>query len=160
MAYLKNSVMNFTNRQNNNYVLEDYFTFDLKAILDHVENCTEDYFEWYLMKDDDKLERIALELYNNADYWDILLIINGKDALFDLPYNFDTLSSFAEEKAHAYREEVSELLTLSDAHVEQMVAVYEEQFRKENEENRALRIVKPTRMQEFIQAAYDAGCFV
>jgi hypothetical protein len=160
MAYLKNSVVDFTDRQVDTYIVEDYFTFDLKKILDHVASCTEDFFEYYQMQDDDKLERVALELYGNANYWDILLLINGKDALFDLPYNFDTLASFAEEKAKSYAVEVSELLTLSDAHVAQMQEIYEEKNRVRNEEMRIVRIVKPTRMQEFIQKAYEAGCFV
>jgi hypothetical protein len=160
MAQLKNSVIDFTNRQIENTIVEDYFTFDLKKILDHIASCTLDYFEWYQMDDDDKIERVALELYGNADYWDILLLINGKDALFDMPYNFDTLSSFADEKAKNYVASISALKTITPEHQAQMAEIYEEKFRKQNEENRLLRVVKPSRMQEFIQSAYESGCFV
>lgn len=160
MAQLKNSIVDFTNRTLNGYSVEDYFTFDLKLILEHVKTCTDDFFEWYQIQDDDKLERIALELYGDADYWDILLIINGKDALLHMPYNFDTVAEFARNTAEDYVKHISTLTTLPDFHIEEMVTKYEEKFRKENDSYRLMRIVKPQRMQEFIQKAYEAGCFV
>lgn len=160
MAQLTNSVIDFQNRIIGSTSLEDYFTFNLKKILDYIETCTDDFFEWYLINDDDKLERIALELYGDANYWDILLIINGKDALFDMPYSFDTVSKLAEELANRYAAKISNLTKLPQVHIDQMQAIYEEKFRRENEENRPLRIVKPSRLQEFIQKAYESGCFV
>jgi hypothetical protein len=160
MAYLKNSVINFTNRINENTSIEDYFSFDLKGVLEFVENYPENQFDFYLMQDDDKLERISLELYGNANYWDILLLINGKDALFDMPYNFDTVAKLALSNAEKYAKKVSTFLTLSDAHKAEMTEVYEEKFRRENETNRLLKIVKPEYMQTFIQNAYEEGYFV
>jgi hypothetical protein len=160
MAYLKTSVIDFTNRINENTSLEDYFTFDLKGVLEFVENYKDDHFDWYLMTDDDKLERIALELYGNANYWDILLLINGKDALFDMPYNFNTISELGSNLADKYAEHISTFLTLSDAHIAEMATIYEEKYRRENESNRLLKIVRPEYMQTFIQRAYEEGYFV
>lgn len=160
MARLTNSVINFTDRIIETTQLEDYFTFDLKKVLQYVDTCTENYFDWYQIQDDDKLERISLELYGDPDYWDILLIINGKDALFDMPYSFDTVSKLGEELANRYASHISNFLDLPQSHVDYMATIYEEKYRRENENNRLLRIVKPSYMQEFIQKAYEHGCFV
>lgn len=162
MAYLKNSIVDFTNRTLNGYDIEDYFTFDLKKILEYIDTCTDDFFEWYQLDNDDKLERLSLELYGDADYWDILLVINGRDALFDMPYNFDTIDDFADSYASAYRELVGihGLTVYGDDHNEHLKEQYVEKFRKEHDAFRVIRVVKASRMQEFIQKAYEHGCFV
>ena len=160
MARLKNSVIDFTNRTIEQTSIEDYFTFDLKAVLTFVDEVDQTIFDWYLMRDDDKLERISLQLYNNPDYWDILMLINGKDALFDMPYNFDTVSKLGEELANRYAAKISNHLVLPQAHIDQMAAIYEQRYLEENEINRPLKIIKPARMQEFIRLAYQNGVFV
>lgn len=160
MAYLKNSTLDFTNRQIDDTILEDYFSFDTQKILSYIATCTEDFFDWYQMEDDDKLERIALSLYGNPNYWDILMIINDKDPLFDMPYNFNTVTDIASSKALFYANKISSFMTLPASHIEYLTSQYEEEEIALNEARRPLRIVKPTRMQEFIQKAYESGCFV
>jgi hypothetical protein len=160
MAYLKNSVLNFTNRVIENTSIEDYFTFNAKHIHEFIDTCTKDYFDYYQMQDDDKIERIALELYENPNYWDILLMINGRDALFDMPYNFGTLYEISLSNVNKYAEKFSGLSALPADHIEYMRVTYEEDIREKNEINRVLKIVKPEHMQDFIREAYENGCFV
>jgi hypothetical protein len=165
MAYLQNSIIDFTNRINaGTYSIEDYFTFDTRKVYEFIEACDSsdklDYFDWYQMQNDDKLERISLELYKNADYWDILLLINQKDPLFNMPYNFNTVSNMAEDKAIKYAEKINNQTTLPQEHIDYLIATYQNEFEIQNELYRPLRIVKPNKMQEFIRRAYDNGCFV
>jgi hypothetical protein len=148
-----------TNRTIDTDEIQDYFSFDVKEVIRNIDSINSDYFDWYQLADDDKLERIALEIYGNADYWDILLLINGKDPLMGLPYNFDTLSAFADETVELYNSTVSTFSPLSESHKEYLKGIYEEKYRAENEANRVIRIVKPERLQEFIIMAYDLGYF-
>lgn len=164
MAYLKNSIVDFTNRQIEQYIIEDYFTFDTRKVSEFIASCDADkrreYFDWYQVQDDDKLERIAYELYKNEDYWDILLVINARDPLYDMPFNFNTLAEFGEQKAIRYAEKINNQYDLPQEHIDYMQAVYQNEYEEQNEALRPLRIVKPEKLQEFIREAYDNGCFV
>ena len=55
-----------------------------------------DFLEVYRISDDDKLERISYSIYGTPDYWDILLQINDRNPLFQMPYNLDTTFEIAE----------------------------------------------------------------
>lgn len=167
---MTNSVINFDNRTFNikdiegsgateNYSIEDYSSFKLNSVYEYVSTCDEDYFDWYQMENDDKIERISYELYGTTEYWDILLLINKKDPLFDMPYNFDTLTSIAEAKVEVYNDYFALNYDLPESHIDYMTGKYEETIVTENEKKRILRIVDPTKMQDFIRAGYEKGCF-
>ena len=164
MAYLRNSIVDFTNRTIDGYSFEDYFTFDTRKVHQFIESCDNDkrleFFDWYQVQDDDKLERIALELYRNENYWDILLVINSRNPLFDMPFNFNTIATMAEAKAINYAEYINKQITLPQNHIDYLASVYQEKAEIVNESLRPLRIVKPNKLQEFIRQAYDEGCFV
>lgn len=57
-----------------------------------------DYILEYKVADDRLLESIAFELYENTNYWDILLILNGMRSMNELPVNHDIVISRADRK--------------------------------------------------------------
>lgn len=158
MEHLKNKVLNYENRTIGNYNVEDYFTFNVGKIQGFIKDCSNDFFEYYQLNDDDKLERIALELYNNANYWDIVLLINDMDPLFSMVYNYDTISSMAEDKANKYLEDIG--TSVPSSHADYLASKYEAIFNKENDSKRIIKIVKPNRMQDFLQLAREKGCLI
>jgi len=159
MAYLKNSVIDYENRIVDNYSVEDYFTFDTKKVLDYVKTCTEDYFEWYQLENNDAIERVAHDLYGNADYWDILLLINGRDPLFGFVYDFDIVNLTSIQMVEKYDNDVYTTASLTDMHKQYMQQTYEKKLNDQNESNRLIKIVKPSRINEFLQKGYESGCF-
>ena len=43
------------------------------------------------------VENISFNIYNNPKFFDILLLINNRDMLFDMSYDYDTLIDLANE---------------------------------------------------------------
>lgn len=43
------------------------------------------------------IENISFNIYNNPKFFDILLLINNRDMLFDMSYDYDTLIDLANE---------------------------------------------------------------
>lgn len=159
MEYMSNSILDFDNETVGGYSVEDFTSFDYGIILEFVKECTEDLFEYYLMENDDKLERISHELYGTEDYWDIILLVNHRNPLFELPYSFDTLADIADEMVTLYDDNVYSTNTITLQHRDYMVQEYEELLQKDNENFRTIRIVKPNKIQEFIRLGYEKGCF-
>jgi len=162
MAYLKNTIINFDNSDhtvlNKTYSVEDYRSLNLNKILDYIDNCEYDMFDWYQLQNNANLEKVALDLYGNPDYWDILIAINGHNPLFDLPFDFDVLESFSESKAQAYVDKVYGTELSEETNLE-LINSYREKFQTRNEELRVIRIVKPSMIQQFLQKGYEEGCF-
>lgn len=142
-----------------NYEISDYTSMDFVKIKAFVSSLPESMFSWYQIQNNVTIEKIALDLYGNADYWDVLLLINSRSPLFEMPYDFDAISVSTEDKVSAYISEVygSEL----PANVySAMYTAFEEKMTSEVEEYRVIKIVKQERIQEFLQRGYEEGLFV
>jgi hypothetical protein len=159
MPYLKNSILNFDTRPINGYVADDYFTLNFEKINAYVLSCPKDWFDWYQLQDNDKLEKVSLDIYGDADYWDILLVINKKNALFDMPYDYDTLLNMADYKTANYEKEINKNKKLPDVTRAAMLKAYREKAIADNETFRIIKIVRPSKIQAFIQGGYELGYF-
>jgi len=51
----------------------------------------ENYKRLYKVENDRLIESISFELYENTDYWDILLVLNKITNISQLPVNYDTV---------------------------------------------------------------------
>lgn len=158
MTELINTIVKYDRRTLDNYSVVDYTSKNIKNIQEYIDSLDDDLFDWYQMEDNDKLERIALELYGNADYWDILLIINERNPLFQLALDFDTLAKIATSKVLKYEEVVYKASIGAQANKE-MDEKYNFEYVTDNEDYRVLRIVKPSRVFEFLQGGYEQGYF-
>jgi hypothetical protein len=86
-------------------------------------------------------------------------VINHRNPLFELPYDYDTITSMVENKVADYASKVygDELSARSyDALVEN----YKTQMVKEAEVFRVIKIVKPSKIYEFLQKGYEQGLFL
>jgi hypothetical protein len=169
MAYLRNSIIDFDQRVTKitdingsgalkNYDLEDYQTLNLIKVFEYVESCNDNLFTWHQLQNNDKLEKVSLDLYNNPDYWDILLVINRRNPLIELPYDTDTLLEFAARKTENYINDVYGK-DISQETLEVLTATYEKKFIEDAEKFRVIRIVKPEKIHDFLQKGYEEGCF-
>lgn len=133
------------------YDIPDYFS--QKIFISDLSSSIsdwDDYFDTYRMADNDKLERVSFELYGTPDYWDIIFLINERDPLFDMPYDFDTLSDTSSSFIDNYVNFIYIDAPLNDARAEQLTAEYVNATLEENETFRYIRVVKPSRISEFI----------
>lgn len=157
--YLTNSVINFTNRTVNNYDVEDYFSMDFNKLSEYIDSCPSSWFDWYQIPNNSKIEKISLDIYGDANYWDILILINHRNPIFDMPYEYDTLYDLAEDRINEYINDVYVNKSLDETAKTIMIEAYKERLVAENELLRVIKIVKPTRLQTFIQGGYEQGYF-
>lgn len=157
---MKNSLINFQTIQLDNYIVKDFSSLNILGIYDFVDKCPDYFFDWIITANSDKIERISLDLYGSTEYWDLLLLINGKDPLFDMSYDLDIISQLSYTKVEEYNEIYNINTDLPDYHKEYLKTIYESRLMKNNEDIRPLRIVKPSLLHDFIQLGYEQGYFV
>jgi len=156
--YLKGTILNPVRINAQGYNVANYTSVDYVAIHKYTAGLPSSMFDMYQVNDNDKWERIAHELYNNADYWDVLLVVNKRNPLTGLPLDFDAVSIMSDDKAVAYETNTYKE-ALPNNIFDLMYAEYNKHLTIQNDLNKVIRIVKPTMMSSFLQGGFDAGLF-
>lgn len=97
---MKNSILNFEREVIDNISVTDYKTLDLDSLRDLLNN--KSYLKYIELKYNDLIENVSYKYYKNSAYWDLLLVMNNRDALFDMVYNFDTIVDIVDEITENY----------------------------------------------------------
>jgi len=157
-TYMKNTVLIYDEIVSDQYQHMDYTSRNFTKLVTQIKDLPSNLFEWYQMKDNDKMERVSYELYGTTDYWDLLILINDLDALFGMPYSYDIYHTAANETVNKYIAN-SKSMILPDTHIQYMHDAYEDHYAAQNERGRTIKIVKPSKLQEFLRKCYDLGYF-
>lgn len=153
---MKNSILEYDFLESDDYSYRDYTSKDYSKIrtLDEVDS--DEFISYYQAADGDKLERISYEIYGSADYWDLILIVNGIDPLFGMPYGFDLIESSINDLIDQYNLDFF-ANALPVTHVADLKTIFIGKAITENEELRTIKIIKPTKLHEFLKIARDKG---
>lgn len=150
-----NTILKYDYEDLGDYIVSDYTSkkIDLYNILQEMKdnNTLSDYFDIYRMMDDDKLERISYSIYGTTDYWDILLQLNDRNPLFEMPYNLDTIVDSVEIFWKKYSNNVYFQSPLNDTVLNELILAEIENMKKQNEIYRLIYIIKTSKMNEFLK---------
>jgi len=132
------------------FKISDYTELNLKKILQIPESTASEYLDIYSLMDDETIENISYKLYGDEKYWDLLLLLNEKDPLFDMCYSITTLQEESFKRVKAYEMNIFR----GTLPPERFLALQEEIFIElytKNEYNRKLRVIKPSRLSDYIR---------
>ena len=156
---MTNTLLDYTLDELDEFIVPDYFSrkVDLyNLIQEFVDNGTLGYYlATYRIADDDKLERISYDIYGTPNYWDILLQLNDKNPLFEMPYSLDTVIDSTEEYWTNYSNFLYFQAPLKDERLQILISEEIEKMKEQNENYRFLYIIKPTKIQEFLKLLRD-----
>lgn len=153
---MKNTLLNFDQEEVDDYIVSDYFSRKLilsDIITEEIKNA---YFVMHRLEDNDKLERLSYDIYGTTDYWDLLALINYKDPLFGMSYDFENYTSYTDDFIDSYNDIYSNK-PLSESRLAELKEEFYEINRIKNEQNRYIYIVLPSKLQEFLKLIKLAG---
>lgn len=152
---MTNTILNYNLEELDEFIISDYFSkqIDLYNILQEFTEAgtLSDYVQLYRIQDDDKIERISYDIYGTTDYWDMLVQLNDKQPLFEMPYNLDALINASSEFWKDYSEMLYFQAPLSDSVLQVLIDAEIEKMKELNEVYRFMYIIKPTKLQEFLK---------
>ena len=152
---MKNTILKYDMEELDEYIVSDYFSKNI--YIEDIKSEMEGMLDVYKIEDNDKLERISYELYGTTDYWDILLMLNARDPLFDFPYDYDTVYDSARRYVDIYRFFIYAKAPLLSLAGEELQEIFLEQHNEQNENARFIFVVKPSRIGDFIKIANENG---
>lgn len=136
--------------------IADYTEVNLKTILALDESTSDSYIDTYMLSDDETIEGISYRLYGSEKYWDLLLILNSKDPLFDMCYSVDSLKEESFLKVQEYENTVYGAPLPTERFLELQKEIFTNLYIK-NENNRLLKIIKVGMLSDYIKVLRKAG---
>lgn len=108
------------------------------------------------LADNEKLEYLSLTHYNTMNYWDLLLLLNNMSDINSLPKDMDSLINSIEEEllSHILYFNIANT-DENEAYIRATRAEIEERLTNENEKHRSFKIIKPTRITDFLSRLDD-----
>lgn len=155
--YLKNTILNYDRKTVDGYSVSDYLSKNIPDTLEYIDSLDSSFFSWHQVQNNDSIERIAHELYGNADYWDILLLVNHKNPLTQMPYHYDAIYETAESEVQTYIDDVYGDLPQGEHNI--LLEAISKELTVENEEFRIMKIVAPSKINTFLQKGFEDGYF-
>ena len=133
------------------YVYKDYTSVDYSDIFKWDEVKSDAWTYIYLLDDNVKIETVSFELYGTPDYWDLLLGINNRNPIFEMPYDIveDELA-YELEKFKTYSADSTELLEIVETKLRESIET-------KNDTLKELRVIRPERLQDFLRLMRSRG---
>lgn len=154
---MKNSILNYEketvqikfDNRTVDYTISNYYSKKINLFDYFLEYS--DYIEMYEIVDNDKIERISYELYGSANYWDILILLNDRNPLFHMPYDFDYLESTINELVEQYSTLIYFNSPISEKRTEELKNEWVEKSKEQNELLRYIYVIDPLKMPDFLK---------
>lgn len=101
----------------------------------------------------DFIESVSNRLYNDPNLWDLLMLINNKDALSDMPYDNDRIADMADEMIANYFNNPEK--PYQGNATEQLITEYREYLidllTQKNYQNMIIKALDPAYLGDFLR---------
>lgn len=158
MEYMSNSIIKYDNYETIidgvKYLHKDYTSKNFRNFYSFGNRQSSDFFKYIMAENNTTFEKISYDVYGSTKYWDVIMLLNNRDALFGLPTDYDTLSDIAMNKANKYS---SSIRNISEDRKNGLFEKYLSDIIEENEKKRNIKLVLPERISEFLKLARTEG---
>jgi len=141
---MKNTLLNYDKFSSYKYIANDYTSI---LTLPELQDTT--YIEYVQLDENQTIEQVSYALYGTPDYWDILVLINNRDPLFDMVYSFDIVDGIAGDKVLNYLSNYSGVYKADTFNRLKTITLAD--LETKNDNLRTLKIIKPVKMFDFIK---------
>ena len=149
---MKNTIIKYTKEELDEYIVSDYFSKDI-YVYDVISEISQ-FLEIYLIDNNDQLENISYKLYGTADYWDVLLLVNNRDPLFQMPFDYDYIENARDKTLESFSNTVS---NLTEDKKKEFGEKFLEKLQEENESYRFIYVVKRQNINDVLTLFKEKG---
>jgi hypothetical protein len=114
------------------------------------------YISYIQLKDNETIELVSYNTYGTEDYWDLLLLINNRDPLFGMCYDYDMIYDRSVDYVNTFFSATYSGI-VSTALTAEFVAEELATRLTRNESLRTFKLIKPSMLQPFLKSARDKG---
>ena len=148
---MQNFILKYDTEEIDDYIVSNYFSKKINLWDVMTTEIKQKYMVLYKIDNNDKIERISYEIYKTTDYWDLLLLLNDREPLCGLPYDFQTYSTYSDYEIENYQNNIFANSKIDTTRYYELQAQFYEQCRINNESHRYIYIIRPELMQDFLK---------
>ncbi|HEH4511803.1 TPA: hypothetical protein SG275_001765 [Campylobacter coli] len=130
--------------------VRDYRSVDYSAITKYINDSNTINVK---INTNDFIESVSNRLYNDPNLWDLLMLINNKDALSDMPYDNDRIADMADELIANYFNNPEK--PYQGNVTKQLITEYREYLidllTQKNYQNMIIKALDPTYLGDFLR---------
>lgn len=154
---MKNTVLKFKKEKIGKRRVSDYFSRNVR-IDDIGERFPEigKLLKTGIIDDNSTLESLTNYLYSNPNLWDFIMLLNNRDPLFDLPYDYDTIVALSNSKYEKFIEQHPRV-SITEERKEEMIQAFIDEISIENEKNRDIIAVDAGNLTKVITILRQEG---
>ena len=135
----------------------------IAKIEDFVAKIDKDWVREMRIQNNTTLEKISYDLYQTPDYWDLLLFLNLRMPIWDMPYDYDVVSeagdtAITEFESEVFGKRVSERVMWDGVSTRDRIKnAYQDAASEVNNEFSTLKYVDPSHIYDMINLMYEEG---
>lgn len=107
------------------------------------------------------LEKVSYDLYQTTKYWDVILLLNERTPIWDMPYDYDVISeagntAINEFETEFYGKKVTERVMWDGVSTRDRIKnAYQEEASENNNLYCQIKYIDPNHIYDFINLMYD-----
>lgn len=89
-----------------NFNIKDYNSVNLIKIKSFLNSLSNSYFVYLKIEVGANIEKVCFDYYKSTDYCDLIMMLNDRDIIYDMPYQSDIILEAIEKDIDRYRSKV------------------------------------------------------
>lgn len=140
---MNKDLLNFDNFIINDFSITNYNSIDLSEIKNYLNGLPNSWFKYLKIHEGAKIEKVLFDYYNTDDFYDLILFLNNRDMVFDMPYSYDVIIDAVEKDINEYQYKVfgNTVEQLSEKAYEHLKNKLDKHYSSNNEKFIYLRII-------------------
>lgn len=88
------------------FSISNYNSIDLSEVRNYLDGLPDFWFTHLKIHEGSKIEKVLYEYYKTDNFYDLILFLNKRDMVFDMPYSYDVIIDAVEKDIAEYQYKV------------------------------------------------------
>lgn len=150
---MKTEFLTYDDFEIGNFKIKNYNSFMLSEIRNYLDSLDDNYYTYIKITDNVLIEKVIFDYYDTENYYDLILFINNREMLYDMPYSYDIILNNIDKDINAYEYKVFGTLKneLSEKSKSRLVEKLNSEYIENNKKLLYIKIIKKQYINEILR---------
>lgn len=150
---MKTEFLSYDDFEIGNFKIKNYNSFMLSEIRNYLDSLDDNYYTYIKITDNVLIEKVIFDYYDTENYYDLILFINNREMLYDMPYSYDIILNNIDKDINAYEYKVFGTLKneLSEKSKSRLVEKLNSEYIENNKKLLYIKIIKKQYINEILR---------
>lgn len=141
----------------NTLKIKNYTSFDIYKIKELLNSLDKNYFAWIKLNEGSLIESALYDYYGDENLYDLIMFINQRDMLFDMPYSYDVILNAIDRSMSEYEYRVfgNFKKELSEKSNKRLREKLDADYTEKNQKFLYLKVIKREYINEVKRRVYE-----